>query len=70
MRCKVRKVTIQFTTHVSYPIDREYKTDMLPDFDAIATKRMEADNGEGEFDVWTEDAGYDEVDSVDDLDIK
>jgi hypothetical protein len=70
MQCKVRKVTIQFTTHVSYPIDREYTSDMLPDFDAIAEKRMKADDGDGDWDVWTEDAGYDEVDSIEDLDIK
>ena len=70
MKCKVRKVIIKFETYVSYPIDREYTSDMLPDFDAIATKRMEEDNGDGEFDLWTEDAGYDEVESIDDLDIK
>lgn len=62
-RAKVRKVILKFETWISVPVDYEFTLDDDIAFYNLADSRMAED--EGEWDIWTEDAGYGDVSAFD-----
>lgn len=63
MKANIRKVTLTFTTYISYPEDVNYKEMDSVEFSKLAEARY--NTGAGEYDFSTEYDGVSDVDKID-----